>query len=55
MHRVGLRQRNDVHDELSGRLNVDEHVIVVGNAIEKEPSLIKEMAAAVHSVPVKEV
>src|ERR1700748_776921 len=30
-------------------------VIVVGNAIEKEPSLIREMAAAVHSVPVKEV
>src|ERR1700744_4281085 len=29
-------------------------VIVVGNAIEKEPSLIKEMAAAVHSVPVTE-
>jgi phosphoglycerol geranylgeranyltransferase len=28
-------------------------VIVVGNAIEKNPSLIKEMAAAVHSVPVK--
>jgi putative glycerol-1-phosphate prenyltransferase len=28
-------------------------VIVVGNAIEKQPSLIKEMAAAVHSVPVK--
>lgn len=28
-------------------------VIVVGNAIEKDPSLIKEMAAAVHSVPVK--
>jgi putative glycerol-1-phosphate prenyltransferase len=27
-------------------------VIVVGNAIEKDPSLIKEMAAAVHSVPV---
>ncbi len=27
-------------------------VIVVGNAIEKEPSLIKEMAAAIHSVPV---
>lgn len=27
-------------------------VIVVGNAIEKEPSLIKEIAAAVHSVPV---
>jgi len=26
-------------------------VIVVGNAIEKDPSLIKEMAAAVHSVP----
>lgn len=28
-------------------------VIVVGNAIEKDSSLIKEIAAAVHSVPVK--
>jgi len=28
-------------------------VIIVGNAIEKDPSLIKEMSAAVHSVPVK--
>jgi putative glycerol-1-phosphate prenyltransferase len=28
-------------------------VIVVGNAIEKDPSLIKEIASAVHSVPVK--
>jgi putative glycerol-1-phosphate prenyltransferase len=28
-------------------------VIVVGNAIEKNSSLIKEMSAAVHSVPVK--
>lgn len=28
-------------------------LIVVGNAIEKDPSLIKEMADAVHSVPVK--
>lgn len=28
-------------------------VIVVGNAIEKDPNLIKEMATAVHSVPVK--
>jgi phosphoglycerol geranylgeranyltransferase len=28
-------------------------VIVVGNAIEKNSSLIKEMAAAIHSVPVK--
>ena len=28
-------------------------VIVVGNAIEKDASLIKEMAAAVHSVPIK--
>ncbi len=28
-------------------------VIVVGNAIEKDASLIKEMAAAVHSVPVE--
>jgi putative glycerol-1-phosphate prenyltransferase len=27
-------------------------VIVVGNAIEKDPELIREMAAAVHSVPV---
>ncbi len=29
-------------------------VIVVGNAIEKDSSLIKEMAAAIHSVPVKQ-
>jgi phosphoglycerol geranylgeranyltransferase len=28
-------------------------VIVVGNAIEKDANLIKEMAAAIHSVPVK--
>src|SRR5688572_15794298 len=28
-------------------------LIVVGNAIEKEASLIKELAAAIHSVPVK--
>ncbi len=28
-------------------------IIVVGNAIEKNASLIKEMAAAVHSVPIK--
>jgi putative glycerol-1-phosphate prenyltransferase len=28
-------------------------VIVVGNAIEKDPSLILEMATAIHSVPVK--
>jgi phosphoglycerol geranylgeranyltransferase len=28
-------------------------VIVVGNAIEKDPSLITEIAAAIHSVPVK--
>jgi len=28
------------------------NVIVVGNAIEKDANLIKEMAAAVHSVPV---
>jgi len=27
-------------------------VIVVGNAIEKDPSLIKEISAAIHSVPV---
>ena len=27
-------------------------VIVVGNAIEKDPSLIKEISNAVHSVPV---
>ena len=28
-------------------------VIVIGNAIEKNATLIKEMAAAIHSVPVK--
>jgi putative glycerol-1-phosphate prenyltransferase len=28
-------------------------VVVVGNAIEKDASLIKEIAAAIHSVPVK--
>ncbi len=28
-------------------------VIVIGNAIEKDASLIREMAAAIHSVPVK--
>ena len=28
-------------------------IIVIGNAIEKDASLIKEMAAAVHSVPIK--
>jgi phosphoglycerol geranylgeranyltransferase len=28
-------------------------LIVVGNAIEKDPSLIREIAAAVHAVPVK--
>ena len=28
-------------------------LIVVGNAIEKDAALIKEMAAAIHSVPVK--
>jgi putative glycerol-1-phosphate prenyltransferase len=28
-------------------------LIIVGNAIEKDASLIKEMAAAVHSVPVR--
>jgi putative glycerol-1-phosphate prenyltransferase len=30
-------------------------VIVIGNAIEKDSSLIKEMAAAIHSVPVKAI
>lgn len=28
-------------------------MIIVGNAIEKDPSLIREMASAIHSVPVK--
>ena len=28
-------------------------VIVVGNAIEKQPSLIQEMASAIHSIPVR--
>lgn len=32
---------------------VGADVIVVGNAIEKDPSLIKEISSAVHSVPVK--
>src|SRR5579863_7645809 len=30
-------------------------IIVVGNAIEKDPSLIREMAAAVHSVPLEPI
>lgn len=30
-------------------------IIVVGNAIEKDESLIKELASAVHSVPVKQL
>ena len=28
-------------------------LIIIGNAIEKDPSLIREMASAIHSVPVK--
>lgn len=28
-------------------------VIIIGNAIEKDPSLIREMASAIHSVPIK--
>lgn len=28
-------------------------LIVIGNAIEKDPGLVKEMAAAIHSVPVR--
>lgn len=36
---------------LHGKHGAD--VVVVGNAIEKDPSLIREMCAAVHSVPVK--
>jgi len=35
---------------LSGKAGAD--LVVVGNAIEKDASLIKEMSAAVHSVPV---
>jgi putative glycerol-1-phosphate prenyltransferase len=31
------------------------NVIVVGNAIEKDAGLIKEMAAAVHSVPLEPI
>jgi len=30
-------------------------VVVIGNAIEKDATLIKEMAAAIHSVPVKSI
>lgn len=36
---------------LSGKAGAD--LVVVGNAIEKDASLIKEMSAAVHSVPVR--
>lgn len=28
-------------------------VVVVGNAIEKDPALIREMSAAIHSVPIR--
>jgi len=31
---------------------VGADIVVVGNAIEKDPSLIKEMSSAIHSVPV---
>lgn len=36
---------------LNGKAGAD--IIVIGNAIEKDPSLLEEMAAAVHSVPSK--
>lgn len=36
---------------LNGRAGAD--MIVVGNAIEKDPSLIREMSDAIHSIPVK--
>ena len=39
------------HPPLEEGITAD--VIVIGNAIEKDVSLIKEMAAAIHSVPVK--
>lgn len=45
----GIREAEKAY--LNCRAGAD--VIVVGNAIEKDPSLIKEMAAAVHSVQVK--
>lgn len=44
----GIREPEKAY--LNGKAGAD--VIVVGNAIEKETSLIKEIAAAVHSVPV---
>ena len=34
-------------------LEAGADIIVVGNAIEKDASLIREMSAAVHSVPVQ--
>lgn len=43
-----------VHPEkayLNAKAGAD--VIVVGNAIEKDPALIREMSAAIHSIPVK--
>jgi putative glycerol-1-phosphate prenyltransferase len=36
---------------LNGKAGAD--MIVVGNAIEKDPSLIREMADAIHSIPVR--
>lgn len=47
---IGGGIRNPEKAYLNGKAGAD--VIVVGNAIEKDASLIKEMAAAVHSVPV---
>lgn len=44
----GIREPEKAY--LNGKAGAD--VIVVGNAIEKEVALVKEIAAAVHSVPV---
>jgi putative glycerol-1-phosphate prenyltransferase len=30
-------------------------IIVIGNAIEKEPSLIREMSSAIHSLPISKI
>ncbi|HLI92966.1 MAG TPA: geranylgeranylglyceryl/heptaprenylglyceryl phosphate synthase [Puia sp.] len=48
---VGGGIRNPERAYLNCRAGAD--LIVVGNAIEKDPGLIREMAAAVHSIPVK--
>ena len=54
-HRVAiyiLPINNDRIAQAKQALEAGADVIVVGNAIEKDASLIREMSDAVHSVPV---